>query len=233
MDNVPEETHVVSVMMQRPPATASGNSGCDQRPRGRLSSSAPNSTAKQTDGEKGDMEESSDKRSQIVCRVKFCKNPSCKFWHPPVCLNYKSDKGCINGDKCLFRLVESEGKPSKKSKGTVAILKESIQLGCVSQDSYLRKSIQRKSGKLGSNHTVKLSKGTWHHIKIRKRKGPSRGVIQKCAPHERSACAPKFDERSQDETLQQERCARRAAWDLVEIFHKPKNSDIRYVLYSH
>ena len=29
-----------------------------------------------------------------------------------------------------------------------------------------RKSILRKDGKLGSNHTVKFSKGTWHHIKI-------------------------------------------------------------------
>ena len=28
------------------------------------------------------------------------------------------------------------------------------------------------------NHTIKFSKGTWHHIKIRERKGPSRGVIR-------------------------------------------------------
>ena len=41
-------------------------------------------------------------------------------------------------------------------------------MGCVSQDSHPRKSIQRKEGKLGSNHTVKFSKGAWHHIKIGK-----------------------------------------------------------------
>ena len=56
-------------------------------------------------------------------------------------------------------------------------------MGCVSQDSYPRKSILREPGMLRSKHTVRFSKGTWHQIKIRKRKGPSRGIIQKCAPH--------------------------------------------------
>ena len=44
---------------------------------------------------------------------------------------------------------------------------ESIQLGCVSQDSFPRKTILRESGKLGSKHAVKFAKGTWHQIKIR------------------------------------------------------------------
>ena len=63
-----------------------------------------------------------------------------------VCLNYKSEKGCVHGDKCHFRHVEADEKPSKKSKkggakGSVALLKESTQLGCVSQDSYPRKHL--------------------------------------------------------------------------------------------
>ena len=37
---------------------------------------------------------------------------------------------------------------------------ESIQLGCVSQDSHPRKSTSQERGKLGSKHTVKFSKGT-------------------------------------------------------------------------
>ena len=140
--------------------------------------------------------------------------------------NYKSlEEGCIYGDECDFRHVEAEGKPSKKSKKggakeSLAILKESIQFGCVSQDSCPRKSVLR-----GSKHTVELSKGTWHQIKIRERKGPSRGIIQKCAPHERSLCAPKFGERSHEETLHQERCARKAAWDLAKNIYKLKTSD--------
>ena len=42
-------------------------------------------------------------------------------------------------------------------------------------------------------------------------------MIQKCAPHERGPCAPKFEERSHEETLHQEGCARRAAWALAKI----------------
>ena len=77
----------------------------------------------------------------------------------------------MHGDRCHFRHVEADGKPNKKSKkggakGSVALLEESRQLGCVSQDSHPRKSFLRESGKLGSKHTVKFSKGTWHQIKI-------------------------------------------------------------------
>ena len=50
-------------------------------------------------------------------------------------------------------------------------MKESIQLGCVSLDSYPRKSILREQGKLGSNRTVKFTNDTWHEIKNLERKG--------------------------------------------------------------
>ena len=40
-------------------------------------------------------------------------------------------------------------------------MKETIQLGCVSKDYPRRKSVLREVSKLGSNHTVKFSKGTW------------------------------------------------------------------------
>ena len=43
----------------------------------------------------------------------FEKIPSCKFWHPPVCQNYKSETGCKNGRKCFFRHVEADEMPSK------------------------------------------------------------------------------------------------------------------------
>ena len=77
----------------------------------------------QTDGEgqnssqgSGSKQENSFDKSEIPCRFKFFKNPACGFWHPPVCLNYKSEKGYVHGDKCHFRHVEAEGKPNKKSK---------------------------------------------------------------------------------------------------------------------
>ena len=61
--------------------------------------------------------------------------------------------------------------------------------------------------------------------KNRERKGPSLGIVQKCAPHKRSPCAPKFAERSQEDTLQQERCARRVAWNLAQNSYKLNNLD--------
>ena len=139
-----------------------------------------------------------------------------------MCQNYKSETGCI------FRHVEDEEKPSKKSKkggakGSVVIL--NTQLGCVSQDSYPRKSILRERGKLGTKHAVTFSKSTWHKIKIRERKCPSQGAIQKCEPHERGPCPPKFGERSHEETVHQEGRARRVAWDLAKHTYKLKNAD--------
>ena len=79
------------------------------------------------------------------------------------CLNYKSESGCQYGDKCRFPHVEAEEKPSKKSKkdgakGSVALLKDSTRLVCVSQER-----------KLGSKHAVKFFTGTWHQIKNRER----------------------------------------------------------------
>ena len=41
------------------------------------------------------------------------KNPSCKFRHPPVCQYCKSEKGCIQGDKCHFRHVRQKGSLTK------------------------------------------------------------------------------------------------------------------------
>ena len=71
-------------------------------------------------------------------------------------------------------------------------------------------------GKMAVETRRQILNDTWHQSKIREREGPSRG-IQKCAPRERSPCAPKFEDRSHEETLFQERFARKAAWDLANI----------------
>ena len=82
----------------------------------------------------------------------------------------------INAVSDMFRQKES---PTRSRRKVVQkdqfILKESVQLGCVSQDSYPSESVLREPGKLESKHAVKFSKG---------------GIIQKCAPHERSAVHP-------------------------------------------
>ena len=85
-------------------------------------------------------------------------------------------------------------------------------MGCVSQvTGPPKKSVLRKS----SNRTVTFSKSTWHHMKIWERKGPSQGAVQKCQPPDCNPCAPKFEDGILQETLQQERCARREAWDTL------------------
>ena len=158
---------------------ASGNRCEAQRAKEQSSSPATNSNGgeipSESSGNRG--ETPSDKRCRIPCRCRKIRSFSCNDWHPPACQNYKSETGGTYGNKCYFRHVEAEERPSKKSKkggakGSLALLKESIQLGCVSQESHPRKSILRKEGRLGSNHAVKFSLGTWHHIKNRERKGP-------------------------------------------------------------
>ena len=68
--------------------------------------------------------------------------------------------------KCRFRHAEVDGQPSKTSKksgvkGSVVLLKESTQLGCVSQDSHPSKSILRK-GKMARGTTSTFGKERVH-----------------------------------------------------------------------
>ena len=54
--------------------------------------------------------------------------------------------------------------------------------------------------------------------------------MQKCEPQEQIPWAPKFEERTQDETLEQERCARREAWDLANNVKRLKKEEKGHVL---
>ena len=118
---------------------------------------------------------------------------------------------------------------SESTQGAVAILKEKKVQGWVSQNSDPKKSILRKAGQTrldaSAGHAKKFSGRTLYEIPIRERKGPSRGVIQKGEPHERNPCAPKFEERTPEETSRQEECARKAAWNLARNIYKLKNVD--------
>ena len=62
---------------------------------------------------------------------------------------------------------------------------------------------------------VKFTKAIARHTKIRDQ-NPSVGLICPCEPHQRSPNAPKFDDRSQEETEWQEQGAREAAWRLAK-----------------
>ena len=98
------------------------------------------------------------------------------------------------------------------------------QLGCVCQDVEPPKSssISRKrSNMLKPIRCVRFTRAVARHAKIRDL-NPSLGMICPGDPHQRNPNAPKFEDRSQEETEWQERCAREASWRLAKNILKEK-----------
>ena len=132
--------------------------------------------------------------------------PFCEKWHPPECLIYTSENGCRFGEKCSCVHRQVGEQPSKRSKkngdqSAVAVLKSKRQLGCVFQDMEPPKSILRKSSDMQKPiQHVKFTKAIARHTQIRDQ-NPSLGYICPGEPHQRSANGPKFEDRSQEETL--------------------------------
>ena len=101
------------------------------------------------------------------------------------------------------------------------------QLGCVFQDTEPPKlsSILRKSSDMQKPiQRVKFTKAIARHTKIRDQ-NLSLGYIWPGEPHERSPNAPKFEDRSQEETVWQEQGARGAAWKLAKSVLKLKEHE--------
>ena len=71
---------------------------------------------------------------------------------------------------------------------------------------------------------VKFTKAIARHTKIRDQ-NPSLGMICPGDPHQRSPNAPKFEDRSQEETEWQEQGAREAAWKLAKSVLKLKEHE--------
>ena len=96
------------------------------------------------------------------------------------------------------------------------------QVGCVFQDVTPPKSILWKSTDMPKPiQRVKFTKAIARYAKIRDQ-NPSLGYICPGEPHERSPNAPKFEDRSQEETEWQEQGAREAAWKLAKNVFKLK-----------
>ena len=96
------------------------------------------------------------------------------------------------------------------------------QLGCVFQDMTPPKSILRKCTDMQKPiQRVKLTKAIARHTEIRDQ-NPSLGYICPGEPLQRSPNAPKFVDRSQEETEWQEQGAREAAWKLAKSEFKSK-----------
>ena len=117
-------------------------------------------------------------------------------------------------------------------KGCVATVKIVSQLGCVSQDSDALASQGTTEFRgnpmqivLNAIQKVRFTESTPRHARIRDKKGPSLGKIQVKPRHQRSPCAIKFEDRSQEEIERQERCARSKTWDLAKHIFKLKAND--------
>ena len=121
-------------------------------------------------------------------------------------------------DQCHDR----SGKPDKRSdkklgqKSSKRRSSDARQLGCVFQDMTPPKSILRKGTDMPKPiQRAKFTKAIARHIKIRDQ-NPALGFFCPGEPHERSPNAPKFEDRSQEETEWQEQGVREAAWKLAK-----------------
>ena len=109
----------------------------------------------------------------------------------------------------------------------MARLKITRQLGCVFQDMEPPKSssILRKSSNIRKPiRCVQFTKAVVRHANIRDQ-NPSLGMICSGDPHQCNPNAPKFEDRSQEKTEWQERCAREAAWRLAKSILKLKEKN--------
>ena len=136
-----------------------------------------------------------------------CTNSFCEKWYPPECVFYKSEIGCRLGEKCSYAHRQVEEQPRKRSKkngdkSAVAMMKSRRQLGCVCQDKESPKSssILRKSSDIQKPiRCVQFTKVVARHANIEDQ-NPSLGMICTDDPHQRNSNAPKYEDRSQEET---------------------------------
>ena len=130
-------------------------------------------------------------------------------------------------DQCHDR----SGKPCKMSdvklgqKSSQRRSSDARQMGCVFQDMTPPKSILRKGTDMRKPiQRVTFTKAVARHTKIRDQ-NPPLGYICPGEPHERNPNAPKFEDRTQEETEWQEQGAREAAWKLAKRVLKLKEHE--------
>ena len=122
----------------------------------------------------------------------------------------------------IARLTNSLAKSLKRMVENCSVFFNTRQLGCVFQDMEPPRSssILRKSSNIRKPiRCVQFPKAVLRHANIRDQK-PSLGVICPGDSHQRNPNAPKFEDRSQEETEKQERYAREAAWKMARCILK-------------
>ena len=129
-------------------------------------------------------------------------------------------KVTIDQGNLIIGVIKKLGRRSSQRRSSNA-----RQLGCVFQDMTPPKSILRKCTDMRKPiQRVKFTKAIARHTKIRDQ-NPSLGYVCPGKPHERNPNAPKFEDRSQEETEWQEQGAREAAWKLSKSALKLKEHE--------
>ena len=144
------------------------------------------------------------------------------------CYLWKAKGLCTKGNACIFR--HDESKRAKETQSSCPTPRPQTQNDGKSFSKGTSPRGRSPSGKSCQRPCRNYFNGRAHDSwgqseraiprrKIKPRKnsaeGPSQG-IQHSEPHERSPYAPKFEDRSEEETLKQERCARRVAWEMAK-----------------
>ena len=128
-----------------------------------------------------------------------------------------------NGDKSAGAMLKRNEQHQRTGRLVLdAYSSNTRQFGCVFQDKEPPKSlsIQRKSSNIRKQiRCYRFTKAVSRHADIRDQ-NPSLGMICPDEPHQRSPNAPKFEDRSQEETEWQEQCAREGAWKLAKSILK-------------
>ena len=126
-------------------------------------------------------------------------------------------------DRTCQPIVDRDTRHELKYGPVGCISSNTRQLGCVFQDMEPPKltSILRKSSDMQKPTRGKFTKAVVRHADIRDQ-NPSFGMICPSERHERNPNAPKFEDRSQEETEWQEQGACEAAWRLAKSVPKLK-----------
>ena len=126
-------------------------------------------------------------------------------------------------DECHDRLGQPVKRSDKKlgQNSSKRQFSDARKLRCVFQDMKPKSILRKGTDMPRPIQRVKFTKAIARHTKIRDQ-NPSLGYICPGEPHERSPSAPKFEDRSQEETEWQEQGAREAAWKLAKSVLKLK-----------
>ena len=161
---------------------------------------------RQVDEEHSKRSKSNDDKSAVAMLKKYdLHGRTCQLVVNHVKSHERSGRADIKRDTCHELNHGPVGHRSSNAR----------QLGCVFQDMEPPKSILRKRSDMQKPvQRVKFTIAVVRYANIRDQ-NPSLGLICPGEPHQRSPNAPKFEDRSQEETEWQEQGAREAAWKLA------------------